>query len=742
MIWPSGFSIPKQPLHTIEKKEQSHNISIEKATQKTSGASVKDLESDRPTFGTEEILLEKAPQIPFQEDLRELEQSADQVKQYMTLGEILASTPPTSFVDWIFTNREKISREFLNGPPSQEEQDLSYEDVSPALLRKLGLAGLLIGTEEQINDQDIYLRLTTLLPDTKDQKLLYYRQALYYVMQNYKEELKEAYGVTKDPAIKDTISSLSRWLKKHKERSGMWKRVKTEKVFETIGTALRIPLLLMARALGGLRYIDAVGGVATMGAGNVLKLGVNVFDYVKLLRQSHVNKKWRTKYHEKEPILDKTTPEGQSEGTAYLTELLKKRSENENRLKEICRPECTKLLQEVIFDSLNFEEAKKTLSEKGIHIEAEINTLTELKAFLEDPQNQEHLLTSYARNQDAIQISVRNGLKTCEASKLIQMRKFFNWKLALGALKITMTFVFGAVLIALNVLILTSVISVPQFVLPIIAVSFLIGALVVGAAGLVYFYRKNPNRFKELVKGLGLRILIYQIPKATRGFFLKRKKQKQLDQLAKTYAIRAKLREISNFLEQNRINTQRLPEELQKTANAFETTQKPSNKIQRYQDQLEKLEDQYRKKLHKLETEIEKRSEEIYKLEKKVQYWKSKKAPLKAKLQTSGVADFLKSSRLAKDKEGEPLDVSRMLVEGALINPELLDAETLHIFDRYYGIDIERKKAEGDPNYVDGIVSNLNTYFARTPAQFTKFIRERMAEIQDEESELGFFNPI
>ncbi|PJD97323.1 MAG: hypothetical protein CK425_04185 [Parachlamydia sp.] len=749
MAKPNDFAIGPQgpsPQHIPNKHVNIKGISVERTSKS-------EVEVTPPAKGSnisppaEKVTVELPSEALENENLAQFAEAVEQVDLYMQLGTLLSSKPTPTFREWIRENREIVVQDLLQAPQETHLDD-SHEgdlkDLPPRLLNQLAKQGLLEGVEHTLDEETIYAGLVHLLPDTSKKSLQYYRQEMFQELSLYVEDLQQAYKNAPNPELKDKIVSLEHWLKKNRFKSGTSLLMKTEKAFITTGVALRTPLLLLSRAMGYLRYLDAIGGVATLGAGNVLKLGVKIFDLARTIQHKRLQKKWQKEYHQPKAVVDHTTPAGQEQAKVHIEKLLEKRKAEDLRKFTDARPQFYFFLRTLAKDAQSIEEIRTSLSAKGIHLEeiegVSFDSLDSLKYSLSTLTVKEKLLEAYVKNQDAIQLSVRNAIKTCETSKILRIQGELNRKFRFDVVNVALTAVLGATIIVLNVLIITSILTVPQFALPILGVSFLIAAVVVGAVGLIYFYRNNPHRFKEMVKGVNLNLAVYQIPSAYRNYFLKRKQKKQQEELALTYALRVKIREIEAYLKQYPINSENLPKKLQPLVQQTEKKISPVE-LQRYRDQLLKLENLQRQKLEHLEQAREKRAAKIYRLEKKVEYWKAKKGPLQARLKYAGVADFLRANHLQTDKKGNPLDVSKIIAEGALTNPKLLDRETLQVLDRLYGIDIEKMRAEGDPNIKERIAEQLDIYFSKTPAQFLKFVKKRMLEIKDEENGAKIFQP-
>jgi len=744
MAKPDDFAIGPQgplPQHIPNKHVNATAMSVERSPKTAVETTAKQAQLNRGLPATEQVTIEQPSERLENEGFTQFAEAAGHVDLCMQVGMLLTNKPTPTFREWIRENREIIVQDLLQtqNEPLQDFYD-AYEgdlkELPPRLLNQLALLGLLEGVENTLDEETIYAGLIHLLPDASKKSLHYYRKEMFEELSNYVEDLQKEYKTSPDPNLKDQIVSLKHWLKKHRYKSGTTLLMKTEKAIETTGVALRFPLLLLSKTMGFLRYLDAIAGVATLGAGNVLKLGVNIFDLARTIKNKKVHKKWQKKYHTPEVVLDHTTAAGQEKAQKDIKKLLEKRKGEEHRKFVDARPQFYFFLRTLASNARSVEEVKATLKEKGINIEeidgVSFDSLDSLKHSLSTLDVKEKLLSAYVKNQETIQLSVRNAIKASETSKVLKIQGELDWKFRFDVVNVLLTAVLGATVIVLNVLVLTSVLALPQFVLPILGVAFLVAAIVVGTVGLIYFYRNNPHRFKEMVKGVNLRLGVYQIPSAYRNYFLKRKKKKQQQELALTYTLRVKIREIEAYLKQFPIDTQNLPKKLHSLAQQSENKIN-SIEIQRYRDRLKLLENLQRQKLAYLEEAREKRAAKIFRLEKKVEYWKTKKAPLQTRLKYAGVADFLRANRMEKDKDGNPLDVSKIIAEGVLTNPKLLDRETLQVLDRFYGVDIEKMRSEGDPQIKETIAEQLDTYFSKTPEQFIKFIRKRMREIKDEE---------
>ncbi|WP_284452969.1 hypothetical protein [Parachlamydia acanthamoebae] len=668
----------------------------------------------------------------------ELVESVDRIKLLNHIGSVLSNVPPPTFSEWIKTNREAIIQDILfnQGHSFAGSRDATVDHLTNEhrILKELSLAGLLVNEEKKLSSEEIFSRLIRVLPETSEKNFLFYKHILNDEISSHVRELQKEYEATGEPHLKDQIDTLNHWLKKQHLDLKSSRMTKVEKNIEITGAALKIPLLFAVKALDFLRYADAAFSFVTLGTTNVFKLGFSIFDFVKAVRQKKIHKKWSEEFHPAPRVVDKTTAANLTKAGEDIDTLLQRRRKEEDRKLEIRRPEIEALIKKI--DAVStLEEAQVLLNEKGIRLEdvQGVLTLNALQGELQKPEVKEQLLRIHAKHQDAMQVSTRNAILTSEAMKSLSLKKKFGFNVKLNFANLFLTVVTVTTIIVLNILIIAAVITMPQFALAVLGVGFFVAAVILGGVGLFYFYRKSPHRFKEMIKGVNLRLGMYAIPSAYRNFFLKRKQQKQVNELASSFRLRVQIQQIESILKQLPLNPQKLPKELHVVAISSTPSAITAEEAIRYKKQLEKLEKLYQKKLHSYELRREKRAEKINRLERKVEFWNSKKEPLLEKLKRAGVADYLHGINLSLDRNGAPIELSKTIVEGMFTNPELLDRETVDILDRHFGIDVKKLQADGDPEIKKTVQKQLDDFFAINEKKFIKFIRKKMQEIKDED---------
>ncbi|MBS4167578.1 hypothetical protein [Parachlamydia sp. AcF125] len=670
--------------------------------------------------------------------VQELAESVDKIELLHQISSILNHEPPPTFYEWIKVNRDTIIQNILANSGNTGGGGVTADHYKGK--KELSLAGLGGSKEEELKAEEIFSRLIFILPETSKKDFFFYKSILNAEVSAYLKDLQATYKKTGDPHLKDQIGTLTYWLKKQHLNRNSSPLARVEKGIEAAGAALKIPLLMAAKALDLLRYIDAAAGFATLGINNVLNLGFSIFDFARSIRHQKIHKKWAERYLSQPRVIDKTREPFKAKASEEIEALLKQRHLEEKRKMERGRCEIEELLEKIKV-AITLDEVQALLREKGIRLEdiKETLSLDSLKEELHKSEVKERLLCIYARHQDTIQISSRQALLTSEAMKVLSVQKKLGFSIKLSLANLFLTTLAVATVVVLNVLVMTAILTVPPFALILLAALFFAAVLILGGVGLLYFYRKNPHRFKEIIKGVDLRLRMYEIPAAFRRYFLKRKQQKQIDELAATYKLRVQIQQIEGILGQFSLHSQKLSKGRERSTIEFMPSGLSAEEVALYKKQLEKLESLYKKKIKSYEYKRANRAKKIQRLEKKVKYWNAKKKPFLDRLKQAGVADYLHEMKLFSSTPAKPAPLSKIIVDGIFTHPHLLDQETLHILDRRFGIDVRKRQAEGDFAIKHTVQKHLDDYFALTEKKFIHFIWKKMEEIQAEEQTTSIY---
>lgn len=186
-----------------------------------------------------------------------------------------------------------------------------------------------------------------------------------------------------------------------------------------------------------------------------------------------------------------------------------------------------------------FEEVKRTLKSKGIDVDAipggrSIRTTLELKTKLADAAFEETLFKPmlkeyarpYAERALARSTLLNNPLKALSLMKQKSEKVFFNFNLFQSKYNFAVTLISSVALVALKVMIVVGLISIPALVGTGIGIGA--AALMLGAVGLGLFilYKYKPESFKAMIKGKNLWLMEKRMSSSFHHWRLDKKRAK------------------------------------------------------------------------------------------------------------------------------------------------------------------------------------------------------------------------
>ena len=260
---------------------------------------------------------------------------------------------------------------------------------------------------------------------------------------------------------------------------------------------------------------------------------------------------------------------------------------------------------------------------------------------------------------------------------------------------------------------------------------FVLGIAII-AVGLIYLYKTKPHLFKEFLKGTQLRMALYGIPHAIDNFAIKIKQIKQLKESMRIMKYSAQAEELRGILEQNEsIAVSSLPKNLRPLFDELKV--RSSKRLQ----QAEII--QAKQRLKEIETAAVKESEEKQaKLQKeidqwteKMKGWQKKLEPLQKRVREAGSKDFARAAKLAEDRHGDPMNLEQVIVDGLFNDPDLIDEDTVQLFEKELGIDLKALRDDPDANKSkQKALEALQTFFAMDNTKIVSFIREQQAKVK------------
>jgi hypothetical protein len=393
-----------------------------------------------------------------------------------------------------------------------------------------------------------------------------------------------------------------------------------------------------------------------------------------------------------------------------------------------------------IYDALSRTSSMDTLSpilrEKGVRLDSfdpPIRSREDLFALLErDPARTDQLLSQYVEHKQTISVLTKQGLKTLSEKKqrIEKSINRFQYKKAIGSF--TISGVIFATMLTLKTLVLAAVITLPAIAIASTGVGvFSLGILVV-AIGLIALYRTKPHLFKEFFHGTQLRLSLYAVPHAFQNFQLHLKQISQLKHSIRSLEFRAQAQELQGILEQSQtVDAAKLPPDL---LPLFKKLKAGASKMLTESDMIEannRLKEIVANETKIAEAEQAKLNQAVEDYQEKVAVWKKRMAPLKQRLAIAGTQDFARTSKLAKDRFGNPLKFEEVLVEGLFNDPSLLDDSVSILLERELGIDLKALRNRPDLAEVkQDVLEALRTFFGMDNTAIASFIEEQQAKVK------------
>jgi hypothetical protein len=245
--------------------------------------------------------------------------------------------------------------------------------------------------------------------------------------------------------------------------------------------------------------------------------------------------------------------------------------------------------------------------------------------------------------------TIRSGLKALALKKISLARSEAIYRVGKTSVLLTAVIVCSIATVVLTGLAFSGVVAIPMvaFVLPAFGMLGLAAALC--AVGLIRFYRRSPNLFKEYLRGSFLKLAAYNVPKSMLDL---RRTMTAVKMLRNTMAA-SKLR-------------------LQEAALADGSPQKEKT--------LEKL--------AKLDAKADKLYDRMQKLETQIRHWEEKIKPVASHITMAKWKDFLKDhpKMMAKGEGNEAIiQTLQEFAKGLMADTSLADEDILRITKEHMG---------------------------------------------------------
>jgi len=387
--------------------------------------------------------------------------------------------------------------------------------------------------------------------------------------------------------------------------------------------------------------------------------------------------------------------------------LLEKRQKAYEARREKAKEDLDKYLQSEEFKKLDLKDMKEELKmKKGIEIPKDIITIEDLNNELKEDK----YITEYLDYKDAVAIRTRKKLKKQVANKLKVRKSFLSFKGTKAKTEFAGAVICAVLVGIFKTLALTGTITaaIGGLALSLTGVGFAVLTFGVLVAGLIYFYKKKPNVFKEFFKGVQLRLALKEIPYAIQNFRLSLKTMKLAGQTYKAAGLSAQRQQILGLIKADeKIKPSKVDKSLRPLLKKLKLKTEFDKKA--FESRLGK----YEKK--KVET-AKKLKKEIETLGRKVKSWEKKLKPLQERLQKARWKDYLRTVKRA-DKKGRK-DLMDEIVDGVVTGE---DEETLEIMRDYMGIKIKNFNAAE-------VKKLLLEYFGKSDAQMNIFIKQQLAK--------------
>jgi hypothetical protein len=676
-----------------------------------------------------------------------LEKSENHLAAIMTHGEFLESMSPLPlkeviekngpyWVDMIIAKGETAQKfnQFFNSllfPLSYPTDQLNIFVGNPLG----GIARLydFKGIAEQTSTDIGYLQLALGLPSNLGKgSVLIYRTAIYQEVARQVELMLKQLKEEPSPELAEKIKEVQKWLKEQKDS------LQEQSILVVLGLVRALPQL----ARIGIRISTAVGSGLGTAAGSVgvglstVSGGLFILFRSLQLRTATKNeleqRRWIATYQEKGRVADHTDAQKALEASQQIEDLLAKRREVFELKMSLARPDLEDFLIRMKASAAPYEEIVEQFKERGLYLERipaseKIQTKEELVALIGQEDFHSALLEHAVAYQDTLSILARNGLKSQSLKKLKVQHRFAQFKKYSSALSLLLTILSVAITTTLTVLVLAGAISMPPFGLAIVSLTFAFAGIAVIVGGALYFFLRKPELSKEWLKGVNFRLAFYAIPTAFRSFNVQLQHVNRLRNALKAHDLSAKIYEIERLLKADKpIDVRQLPKELRPLAKKYKAAQLTTEETESLQKRLKALSDKLNLQLENNQKEALKLNEKLQKLEKKLDYWKKKQAPLEKRLVSAGLQDFLRASSLTKDVKGQQVQLSKTIVEGILSDPKLIDKETVAILTDKLGIDVAKlKNLPNQDEIKKQLIPLLDAFFAQGHDQMVGFIKKQ-----------------
>lgn len=381
----------------------------------------------------------------------------------------------------------------------------------------------------------------------------------------------------------------------------------------------------------------------------------------------------------------------------------------------------------------SFESLKKSL---GVDLEDKnINSFDEFKALLADPHFNHEIAKNFLKpedeKEDTILALTRNGLQSLAEAKVINEKKFFDFKLNVSKASLTFSCLSVAVAVSLEALAISGVVVLALSTLAIPGLGFFALGIILGGLGLYFFHKHKPNLFQCYMRGVNLQLLFLKIPASIRSLQLmkKRKEIKALEMRGAHYI------ELEGLLRQKEtLDHISYPKSLQKTLQKLQ--QDTARKIDDFERmgmevQREKVLKELAIKRVEHQQKLDDLKKEEEEIDKKMEFWTGKEGKvtkLQNELREAGNKDFELANRLI-DLAKDDINIPTMLARSMLQSHFELDEETLLILKEKMGFDLaEMAELLKEEN----LIEKLKEYFKMDDSELLAFMKQQLRNLQDE----------
>lgn len=463
---------------------------------------------------------------------------------------------------------------------------------------------------------------------------------------------------------------------------------------------------------------------------------LNGYQVYKVGKAVKTQEAWLEEIKEKplteEPITKGKVPQALIDATKGL---LKKREDAFEIRKREARAEFLQWIQVEARKNQDFDVLQETLKQKGVHLEQLEQPITSKEQLLSAIEQETPvinlLLGQYSEHKLTISTLTRNAIKTLSEKKQRIEKKFNTFELKKSKVALAISILtFGAVL-TMKTLAVLAIITIPAVCMAATGAGIFVLGIAIIAVGLIYLYKTKPHLFKEFLKGTQLRMALYGIPHAIDNFAIKIKKIKQLKESMRIMKYSAQAEELRGILEQNEsIAVSSLPKDLRPLFDELKV--RSSKRLQqaeiiqakqRLQEIQEAAVNESKEKQNKLQKEIEQWTE-------KMKGWQKKLDPLQKRVREAGSKDFARAAKLAEDRHGDPMNLEQVIVDGLFNDPDLIDEDTLQLFEKELGIDLKALRDDPNADSKESALEALQTFFAMDNTKIVSFIREQQAKVK------------